>query len=114
MWHPDDVEKIKQTLDDHLAGKTQRYEVIHRLRHKDKNWCWIMSRGKILKDADGKPYRWIGTNIDMTKQKEAEEELKIAKELAEVASKTKSEFLYTTMSHEVDFNERISWFLNYY
>ena len=100
LWHPDDAQVIQQSIDDYLNGKTEKYEIIHRCRHKDGSWRWLMTRGKILKDKDGKPYRWVGTNIDITKQKEIEQALKQAMETAEAASKAKSEFL-ANMSHEI-------------
>ncbi|MEI8192160.1 MAG: PAS domain S-box protein, partial [candidate division NC10 bacterium] len=52
------------------------YEIIHRLRHKDGAWRWILTRGDIVKDAQGKPLRWIGTNIDISERKRAEEGLR--------------------------------------
>ncbi|MGM0509283.1 MAG: PAS domain-containing protein, partial [Fusobacteriota bacterium] len=76
LWHPDDVEKIEKTINDHLAGKTERYEVVNRLKHKDGSWHWIMTRGKLLRDDKNEPYRWVGTNIDVTKQKEVESKLR--------------------------------------
>ena len=100
LWHPDDTPTIEKAIDDHLNGKTEKYEVIHRCRHKDGSWRWIMTRGKILKDKAGKSYRWVGTNIDITKQKKNEQALKQAMEAAEAASKAKSEFL-ANMSHEI-------------
>ncbi|MDW7669039.1 MAG: PAS domain S-box protein [Bacillota bacterium] len=75
LWHPDDVEGIEKSIQDHLQGVTEKYEVVHRLRHKNGEWRWIMTRGKLLKDQEGKPYRWVGTNIDISSQKEVEEQV---------------------------------------
>jgi len=100
LWHPDDVESIEKSVSDHMNGLTSKYEIVHRSRHKNGNYRWLMTRGKILKDEHGKPYRWIGTNIDISKQKNIEFHLEIAKEQAEAANKAKSQFL-ALMSHEI-------------
>lgn len=76
LWHPDDVERIEKAVNDHLEGKTEKYEIVNRLKHKDGSWRWIMTRGKLLRDDHNEPYRWVGTNIDITSQKEAERKLK--------------------------------------
>ncbi len=34
-WHPEDRSKIQRGLDDHLSGRTSRYEVVARLLHQD-------------------------------------------------------------------------------
>jgi PAS domain S-box-containing protein len=65
-WHPDDIAKIKQVTEDYRLGKTDQYEITYRMKHKNGAWIWILTRGGILKDLTGKPYRWIGTNTDVT------------------------------------------------
>ncbi len=75
LWHPADGTKIEQAVREHLAGKTEKYEVEHRLRDRQGNWRWILTRGDLIRDEEGKPVRWIGTNIDLTHIKEIEEEL---------------------------------------
>ncbi len=75
LWHPEDADAIEKSVIDHLNGLTEKYEVIHRCRHKNGSWRWLMTRGKILKDMSGKAYRWIGTNIDITERKEIESRL---------------------------------------
>ncbi len=80
LWHPDDCANIEKTLQDYLAGKTDHYEIIHRLRHKDGSWRWILTRGDIVKDAQGKPCRWVGTNIDITERKLVEDALRQSEE----------------------------------
>ncbi len=75
LWHPDDSDKIKKLTDDYLKGKSKTYEAVNRLKHKDGSYRWILSRGGILKDENGTPIRWIGTNIDITKEHEQALEL---------------------------------------
>ena len=74
--HPDDVELVFKNADDHLQGRTDRFLVEFRFLMKDSNWIWIMGRGKIIEqDADGNPLRFVGTHTDISKRKQAENEL---------------------------------------
>ncbi len=80
LWHPDDAARIEKSVSDYLEGKTTKYEIEHRLHHKDGSWHWILTRGDIHRDAEGRPVRWTGTNIDITERKLDEDELRAAHE----------------------------------
>lgn len=77
LWHPEDVPMIEKTIKDYMEEKIPKYEVVHRLKHKKGGWKWILTRGNLLKDEKGKPYRWAGINIDLTELKENEEKQKV-------------------------------------
>lgn len=65
-WHPEEEAKNQQAMADYLQGKTVSYELTHRLRHKNGNYRWVLARGFTVKDPSGKPFRFIGTIIDIT------------------------------------------------
>ena len=68
--HPDDVAQVAADIQDNIDGKTEFYENVHRLKHKDGHWVWILDRGKTHYDENGKPIRMIGTHTDITQEKE--------------------------------------------
>lgn len=76
LWHPEDGAKIENAVSDYIQGKTEVYEIVHRLKHKDGSWHWILTRGDIHRDASGNPIRWVGTNIDITERKKIQDALK--------------------------------------
>ncbi|MEA3370884.1 MAG: PAS domain S-box protein, partial [Campylobacterota bacterium] len=70
--HPDDLDETWESIQKHLESTTAYYEGIHRLKHKNGNWVWILDRGKALYNSDGEATRMIGTHTDITEQKEKE------------------------------------------
>ena len=87
LVHPDDRERARNADLDHIAGKKPFFEEQFRMRHKDGSWVWILDRGQVIaRDADGKPIRLIGTHIDITSQKQAEQERLLLAERVTIAT----------------------------
>jgi PAS domain S-box-containing protein len=77
--HSDDLPRFEAALKNHFEGLTPHYECEYRVRQPDGGWRWLLARGRCLVDPEGKPYRFVGSAIDVTAQKQAQ----IAKEQLE-------------------------------
>jgi PAS domain S-box-containing protein len=60
----------------HLEDASLHYEIEHRMLHKDGSIRWFLARGTAMRDKTGKPYRMLGTDIDITEHMRIDEELK--------------------------------------
>jgi PAS domain S-box-containing protein len=74
--HPDDRAPMEKTLRAYLAGESAEYSAEFRARHRDGSYLWILSRGMVVRDDTSLPVRFIGTRIDITKRKGAEDALR--------------------------------------
>ena len=75
--HPEDRDSALASLQAHLEGKAERWEKEHRLQTASGAWKWVLGRGRVVaRDRDGKPLRMLGTMIDTTERKRAEEALR--------------------------------------
>ena len=72
--HPDDLEPTRKKVKQSIARR-QEHKAEFRFRHKDGSYRWILSQASILRDESGNPVRMMGSHIDITERKRAEEEL---------------------------------------
>jgi PAS domain S-box-containing protein len=72
--HPDDLPRLHAAVDDHIRGRTELFELEYRVRHADGAWHWLLTRGRALQDETGKPYRFVGSAIDVSERKKAEDD----------------------------------------
>ncbi len=78
MLHQDDIPRIMEVLNAHLESETDTYQIDHRCKTKSGELKWIRSTGKVVKwNEDNKPLLAVGTHIDITESKQAENELKL-------------------------------------
>jgi len=72
LVHPEDREQMITERNAHLGGVRPKYEIEHRMQHKNGNYRWFFCRGVAMKNDRGKALRMMGTNTDITNFKEAE------------------------------------------
>ncbi len=75
--HPDDIDKVWEDIYKNVNGETEYYENIHRLKHKDGHWIWVLDRGKTKYDESGKAIRMIGTHMDISNEKKSQKQTDI-------------------------------------
>jgi len=73
--HPDDIEMATNAIHASHMSSDVEYNILHRMRHKDGSWVWIMDRGQTIFDENNKAVRMVGFHTDITTVKE--QELKI-------------------------------------
>jgi len=69
--HPDDYVDVLRSARKAINNKEERVQKIHRLKHKNGHWIWILSRAKLLYKEDGY-VSFIGLHTDIQEQKELE------------------------------------------
>lgn len=75
--HPEDSIKMSVKLYSFLEQKTEKWQDQYRFKCADNTYKYVLDRGFILKDKNGKAVRMIGAIQDITKQKEEENRLKL-------------------------------------
>nr|WP_301311645.1 response regulator [Azospirillum lipoferum] len=61
-------------------GLIPKFEAVQRFRHKQGHTVYILSRAIHIRDAEGRVVRMVGAHTDITREKLAEEELRLAKQ----------------------------------
>lgn len=103
--HPDDMGDWLEDVERHFRGESPIIINEHRIRHSDGSYLWIVERGKMMSQTqDGEPLRIVGTHIDITERKRAQEML-------EKAARTD---MLTGLSSRMDFNEHFDTELSRY
>jgi two-component system cell cycle sensor histidine kinase/response regulator CckA len=81
LLNPDDRAAALAEIDGMLENPRERNSLEIRMRARDGGWRWVLSRSRVVKrDVDGRALRVVGTHVDITERREAEERLRESEE----------------------------------
>jgi two-component system, sensor histidine kinase and response regulator len=100
LIHPDDRDIFYSNLIAHIKKTTPYLDVECRAIRFDGKQIWLRTRGLVQYDDVGSPRRLVGSVVDVTVRREAEQNLIEANVRVTEAAKAKEAFL-ATMSHEI-------------
>ena len=70
--HPDDVGRLKATLAEHYAGRTDHFECEHRVNGPRGTYRWVLARAIAVRNDKGEAIRIAGSLTDITEGKVAD------------------------------------------
>jgi len=79
--HPADLERCVQTYTDAFDGRRE-FTMEYRLRRYDGEYCWVLDSGAPRFEAGGRFVGYIGSAVDVTAVKHADERVRFAVEAA--------------------------------
>jgi hypothetical protein len=82
--HPDDRERVLQTVERCIHDRGAEFAQEFRARHKDGSYRWILTQGSPILDAQGQPVRMLGAHLDVTGRKQLEEQFLEAQKMESV------------------------------
>jgi PAS domain S-box-containing protein len=78
LLHPEDQGRYRESLVEHLKGRTERFDCEVRYKSRSGEWRWARQHGFALRDADGRAYRMVGATGDVTERKRLIEQVERA------------------------------------
>jgi PAS domain S-box-containing protein len=79
MWetliYPDDLAKVREATTSAGITEPPIVSIEYRLRHKNGSWIWVMDEFVVMYDAHGNTERIVGTIVDISIQKQQQQEI---------------------------------------
>jgi PAS domain S-box-containing protein len=111
ILHPDDSCAVQETIEQAQATG-QPYTHEYRVLWPDGSVHWIEGRGRVLRNNQGQAVRLMGTVMDVTERKTAEESARLhVAELAHLARVSTMGHMASGLAHEL--NQPLGAILNY-
>ncbi|MGB3638081.1 MAG: histidine kinase dimerization/phosphoacceptor domain -containing protein [Rivularia sp. (in: cyanobacteria)] len=85
--HSSDVGLVKAEINAYLEELIPKYEIEHRMLHKNGDAYSFLTRGNVVRDRDGLPAFMAGSSTDITVRKQVENKLKSSLKEKEVLLK---------------------------
>ncbi len=100
--HPDDRDFVVNKMTEVRDSGLNEFDIEFRFRHADGSYRWINSIGRAVEfDESHKPIRMLGLQIDITRRKQDEEELRIINREQHAVNRIISATATSTGVHEV-------------
>lgn len=85
--HPDDRERVRETLWACVRGETKEWHCEHRFRKTDGDWLWVRESGIVSeRSEDGEARAMMGTTQDIDTLKQLQLDLRAQRDTMEAAS----------------------------
>jgi diguanylate cyclase (GGDEF)-like protein/hemerythrin-like metal-binding protein/PAS domain S-box-containing protein len=76
LVHPEDLRLSAHLLAEHFSGQLERYECEVRMLHKNGEWRWVRTLGRVVSWSGGREPGWMaGIHLDVTEQKDHQQQL---------------------------------------
>jgi diguanylate cyclase (GGDEF)-like protein/PAS domain S-box-containing protein len=69
--HPEDLTRLRSVIDASIAGEVTVIEQRYRIQLKNGDYRWMVTRGEVVEDADGKATRVVGRQTDIDQEDES-------------------------------------------
>jgi hypothetical protein len=110
--HPDDRERVLSQIPEPGTSDSQQCAFEYRFRRSDGSYADVFDRGFVMFSAEGKPVRMIGTIMDISERRRAEEVAHMQRaELARIARISTMGEIATGLAHEL--NQPLTAISNY-
>lgn len=84
--YPEDRDRVRSAVEKALSG-VKKYEVDFRVPWPDGTVRWLMGKGSVTRNDEGKAVRMVGVNFDITARKDAEEAVRRSEERLRMAAR---------------------------
>jgi len=71
--HPDDLPRLRSIIDASIAGELSVIEQRYRMQVKGGDYRWMLTRGEVVKNKDGKAIQVVGRQTDVDEEDESRE-----------------------------------------
>lgn len=93
LIHPDDREMTREIWARCIA-ESSPYEIEHRVRSKEGEHRWMLTRGRPVYDADGRVDRWFGSSTDIHEKKLVDHRLRLSEERYRLAAEATTDLVW--------------------